>query len=119
MFEGFLGRDSFLRGVTWGDMDKGQIRVVIHKDSGCVVPFPSEPSLDLADETWVDDLSWSTETQLPGSMMAGPPIGEEESALVLHGFLCCLPCWQLAQTGTLHLLNFEGKRPCLDICWRR
>ena len=51
-FEGFLGGDSFLRGVTWGDMDKGQIRVVIHKDSGCVVPFPSEPSLDLADETW-------------------------------------------------------------------
>ena len=46
-----FGSNSFFGGVRWSDVDKCQIRKVVHKDGCNVMSFFGEPSLDLTDQT--------------------------------------------------------------------
>ena len=50
LFKGFFGLNCFFRGVTWSDVDEGEIRVVVYKDSGNVLSFFCKPSSDLSKE---------------------------------------------------------------------
>ena len=51
-FEGFLGFDCLFGSVAWSHMDKGEVRMMVHKDSCGVMPLSCEPTFDLSNETW-------------------------------------------------------------------